>query len=369
MERILKLYMDQLKQPHMTYREYMEFVLYHPTSGYYNRNQEKIGVRGDFYTSSNISDVFGSVLGRWFLHLFATYDIPLHIIEIGAGTGRITHAVLSYIQTQNEQLYKQLQYTVIERSTFHLQKQREILENYDHITYMHDLDNLDELKGIVFSNELFDAFPVHVIEQKEGMIYEVMVAMNENDLVERYVILQNKEIEKYLETYRIELIEGQRIEIPLPMMQYYHTLCNKITRGILVTIDYGYTNEQWKESIHRKGSLRGYYQHHLLDNVLQKPGEMDITTHIHWDTLQSKGNKHQMQTVSFQAQTDFLVACGILEDLRNSISTDPFSPEHKRNRAIRSLIQPGEISSHFQVLIQMKHLEMDRNALFPISKV
>lgn len=369
MEKFLKMYIDQKQQPYMTFREYMELVLYHPTLGYYNRFQEKIGVCGDFYTSSNLSDVFGRALGRWFLYLFTTYDIPLHITEIGAGTGRIAHAVLSYIQAQNEQLYNQLQYTVIESSTFHLQKQKEILENFDNITYIDNLEHVDELKGIIFSNELFDAFPVHVIEMKGDIIYEVMVAMREHDLEEQYVILQNEEIKTYLDSYGHELREGQRIEIPLPMMQYYRTLCNKIIRGILVTIDYGYTNEQWKDINHRKGSLRGYYQHQMLDNVLQKPGEIDITTHIHWDALRIVGMKYQMQTLSFQAQNDFLLACGILEDLRNTMSTDPFSIKHKRNRAIRSLIQPGQISSHFQVLIQTKHEIIDKKALFPTTVI
>ncbi|WP_042345978.1 class I SAM-dependent methyltransferase [Bacillus massiliigorillae] len=364
MEKILKSYISSQKQPYITFKEYMDLALYHPEFGYYNSNQEKIGRHGDFYTSSNLSDVFGRALGRWFIHLFATCDIPRHIIELGAGTGRIAHAVLAYIQEQDEELFNQLQYTVIESSPFHGHKQKSLLENYENVYFIKDLESIGELRGIIFSNELFDAFPVHVIERKEGITYEVMVTA---DLHEQLIPLQNAEIEAYLEVLSLDLVEGQRIEIPLSMVQYYRTLCTKITKGILVTIDYGYTNEEWKEDIHRRGSLRGYYQHSMYDNVLQKAGEMDLTAHIHWDALRVNGKEQELHSLSFQRQNEFLLSCGILEELSNTSNPNPFSTEHKRNRAIRTLIEPGQISSHFQVLIQSKNIEIKNNNLFPTT--
>jgi hypothetical protein len=34
--------------------EFMDLVLYHPQHGYYNSPKEKIGPRGDYYTSSSV---------------------------------------------------------------------------------------------------------------------------------------------------------------------------------------------------------------------------------------------------------------------------------------------------------------------------
>ena len=60
---------------------------------------------------------------------------------------------------------------------------------------------------------------------------------------------------------------------------------------MIISVDYGYTNEEWQEPIRRDGSLRGYYKHKLMNNVLVHPGEMDITSHIHWDVLQKTRGK------------------------------------------------------------------------------
>ena len=50
----------------ISYAEYMEAVLYHPDLGYYMKNKQKIGRKGDFITTSNISDVYGRIIAKWF---------------------------------------------------------------------------------------------------------------------------------------------------------------------------------------------------------------------------------------------------------------------------------------------------------------
>ena len=347
---------------YISFHQFMEMALYHPYDGYYHNESIKIGAQGDFYTSSNIGDAFGRALGKWFIYLFSSSNLPKCIVEIGAGTGKIARGILSAIQEQSEAIFSELTYFIIDSSTYHQKMQKKHLAEFDCISYFSSLEQLDELNGIVFSNELFDAFPVHVIEQKQGKLYEVMVAVENNKLVEKFVPLHNEYIYQYIEKQSLHLQENQRIEIPLAMLSYFQTLSKKIHKGLLITIDYGYTTEEWHDPIHQKGSIRGYYQHQMISNVLEKPGLMDITTHIHWDAL--RYGDYGLENAVFYGQTEFLLACGILEDLQNTFSSDPFSEQHKRNRAIRSLIQPGQISSHFKVLIQSKQLDCSKKWLF-----
>ena len=103
-----------------------------------------------------------------------------------------------------------------------------------------------------------------------------------------------------------------------------------------------------------KGSLRGYYQHQMIDNVLQHPGEMDITTHIHFDWLIQKGEQAELEFHSKLRQDEFLLKAGILKELENHYDPNPFSEVSKRNRAIRSLIMPSGMSSFFHLVIQQK---------------
>ncbi len=48
----------------ISFRDFMEMALYYPELGYYNSQKERIGKKGDYYTSSNVTSIFGEMLGR-----------------------------------------------------------------------------------------------------------------------------------------------------------------------------------------------------------------------------------------------------------------------------------------------------------------
>ena len=89
----------------------------------------------------------------------------------------------------------------------------------------------------------------------------------------------------------------QRIEIPLQMESMIKSMAGTLHRGLVLTVDYGYTNEEWMEPARRNGSLRGYYKHKLINNILEHPGDMDITSHVHFDALTKFGNHHELKFV------------------------------------------------------------------------
>lgn len=364
MEKYIKDYILSQPSQYISFEQFMALSLYHPALGYYNQTATKIGKKGDFYTNSNIGDVFGRTLGRLFLYIFEKFRITPCIIELGGGIGRIARAILQYLEAQNQGLFSHVSYILVESSKYHQQWQRKVLASFNNISYRNDLTDAHKIKGIVFSNEFFDAFPVHVIEKINGHLYEVMVTVLNDAFEEKLVPLENEEIFSYLSKQQMTIKEGQRIEIPLPMMRYYKQLCEKIEQGVLLTIDYGYTNKEWAEAIHRQGSLRGYRQHRMTTNVLRNPGRMDLTTHIHWDALQHD----TFQTHRLIPQTEFLLYSGILEEWKHTDSADPFSVEQKRNRAIRTFLEPGQISGSFQALLQTKQMDCFTQSIFPYER-
>ncbi len=369
MENFLKNQIRVNNNGFLTFHEFINFVLYHPEFGYYNRDLQKIGSGGDFYTSSNVSDIFGRTLGKWFVHIFRNFEISETIVELGAGTGKIAHSILAVIKEIDEQLFSKLTYTLVETSGYHQMKQKETLKDYDNVLYLNSLEEMNEVNGIVFSNEFFDAFPVHIIEKKHGKLYELVVAVENDALVEKLIPLQNLNINRFLQQQNLLLDEGQRMEIPLAMEHYYRTLTSRIQKGLLLTIDYGYTKEEWSNQAHRLGSIRGYKQHRMIADILKYPGEMDITTHIHWDFLRFCPKNLEMETVAFMPQNEFLISCGIFTEFNETASLNPFSLEHKRNRAIRTLIEPGQISSYFKALVQTKNIRNASKSLFtPLVK-
>ncbi|MBD3108130.1 SAM-dependent methyltransferase [Bacillus sp. AGMB 02131] len=352
---------------YVTYEEFIQLALYHPEYGYYRSNQAKIGAHGDFITSSNIGDVFGRTLGRWFMYIFRNFQLNKTIVELGAGTGKIAQAILSTIEQLDDDLYSQLNYTLVETSRYHQEEQKQRLKDYACAEFKSSLDDLNAVDGIIFSNEFFDAFPVRIVEKKQGCLYEAVVSIENDQLAEKHIPIQDQAILTYLRNQQIRLEEGQRIEIPLSMEEYYRKLSGKIKKGILLTIDYGYTNKEWTDPVHRNGSIRGYKEHQMITDVLKKPGEMDITTHIHWDCLRHCPSELGIETTAFLPQSEFLIRAGILEEFNEGAVGQPFSLEHKRNRAIRTLIDPRQISSSFQALIQTKNLEVSSDDLFAPS--
>ncbi|MCD4838129.1 SAM-dependent methyltransferase [Neobacillus sedimentimangrovi] len=348
----------------ITYADFIYASLYHPKFGYYMKDRQKIGKQGDFITTSNISDIYGRQIAKWASAIYQKTGLPAVFCEIGAGNGRFAEA---FLREWEECSNVPLKYYLVETSPYHREQQRELLRNNPAIVQFESLKEMGPIEGIVFSNELFDALPVHVIEKHDDRLFEVMIGIDENGLYEKKIPLSNRSILTFLQESGITLMDNQRIEVPLAMENLLFDISQNLISGLVVTADYGYTNEEWMDLRRMDGSLRGYFQHKMVGNILQNPGEMDITTHIHFDSFIQKGEKVDLQFVTKLRQDEFLIKTGILQELENHYDPNPFSEISKRNRAIRSLIMPSGISSFFHIIIQQKQLTVSEEQLFNIK--
>jgi SAM-dependent MidA family methyltransferase len=335
----------------ISYADYIAAALYHPEQGYYMKSGEKIGRGGDFFTTSNVYAIYGQLVAKWYQSKHELLHLPAAVCELGGGNGRFARAFLEGWYTCTS---IPLRYYLVETSPYHRKLQEKALKEYDGVSFYHDIGELDDFEGLVFSNELFDALPVHVIRKKQGKLQEVMVTFTDDLFTESYVPLENDDIAAFIGKHGIELDEGQRMEIPLEMGNIVRKMADVMSKGLVVTVDYGYTKGEWQQPARREGSLRGYYRHEMKHNILEHPGMMDITSHVHFDILAEQGEERGLKLISKARQDEFLVSLGILDELAVNADPNPFSENGKRNRAIKSLIMPGGISDSFQVLIQGK---------------
>lgn len=347
----------------ITYDTFIELALYHPNEGYYSVRKEKIGKDGDFYTSSVINDVFGEVFANHFITIADNNDLPLTICEIGGGDGRFAYQIMKYL----EQKDTSFTYIMIEASADHQERAiAKMDKSWDFSVYasiesfLADQNN-EGIEGIIFSNEWLDAQPVKVIEKRENKLVEVMITLGENDELEEEFNALTPSLYQWIEAnLQFELTEGQRIELPLYMDEQVDKLNELLNRGIIYTIDYGYTSEEWKHPARKKGSLRGYYQHQMKNNVLERIGEMDITHHVHWDYWKTIGEEKGLEFVIKIKQNEFLVKSGIMKLFQQHQNPNPFSEEQKRNRAIRSFIMGDGLATAFDVVIQSKGINTEQ---------
>jgi SAM-dependent MidA family methyltransferase len=345
----------------ITFKDFMEIALYDTEYGYYSKGRRKIGKEGDFYTSSFVHPVFAQVFASFFYTQSKMNDIKPTICEIGGGDGRFAKAVLDEWSERYPESYEQLRYIIIEKSPYHQEEIRSKLKDHACYSLYSDLHaaklEYPLMEGIIFSNELLDALPVHLVEKKDDSLFEVFVTLDDqNQFTEKLVPCVNDEIHNWLEFYGVPLGNGQRFEIPLSMMNWIEEISNWLNKGLLVTIDYGYKHEDWCKREHRDGSIRGYFKHQLVRDPLKHPGEMDLTTHIHIDPFIQHGKKHDLACLYENIQLEFLLAAGILSFLQDHFDPNPFSEISRMNRAIRTFITPGGISSSFHVIIQGKRV-------------
>ncbi|MCF6408454.1 SAM-dependent methyltransferase [Pseudalkalibacillus salsuginis] len=342
----------------ISYADYMETVLYHQ-AGYYQKEDTKIGKEGDFYTSSSIHPVFAWVFADYFDKYCRDHELPFHICEIGGGNGTFTKQVLDYLKGTKPVRYREIIFSFIDVSQDHLKTAQMNLSDHENIKYYSSLSTFQKdnigFKGIIFSNELLDAFPVHVVEKREDAIHEVKLTLDKwYTLKEVLDPAVNNELLQWLEWSGIELPEKHRFEVPLKMMNWLSDMAKLLKSGLVVTVDYGYKNDELLDPALRNGSLRGYLDHQLIENPLSYPGQMDLTTHIQLDALIKKGGQLGLQNRYVGKQRDFLLENGLFNHLVEHDNRNPFSEENRLNRAIRSFVTPGGISDAFYVIVQEK---------------
>jgi SAM-dependent MidA family methyltransferase len=212
-------------------------------------------------------------------------------------------------------------------------------------------------QGIVFSNELIDAFPVHRIGLREGNFFEFHVGAGGNDEFE-WVDgpISSPRLLEYLKRFRIQPVEGQILEVNLAMEDWYRQLAQRTKRVYLITVDYGSEAEElYRSPMRMMGTLRAFKRHQIGDSVLRSPGEQDITSTIDWTAMKEIGVQLGFEIVEFEQQDRFLLKQGVLDELELLVAEAEGEAAKMRLRtSAREMILPGGLAGNFQVLVQRK---------------
>jgi len=362
--QIIKQQIEAQPEQSISFYDYMHLALYHPDKGYYSRSKNKIGKSGDFYTSVSVGSIFGEVLANGFAEMIEEQlnHQPCYLVEFGGGTGDLILHILNEWKRNFPHLVDKVNVILIERSPFHRQLQREKLDGFDvqwFETWEDAVKQFGSISGVVYSNELIDAFPVYLLEFHNGEWLEVRVSWDAEteQLVESLREISSPDLLDYIqhEESDIPKINGYRIEVNLDAKKWLTNVSTGLNQGYMVTIDYGYKREDLYLPQRKSGTLLCYHQHIASNNPLEDPGEKDITSHIHFSLLMEKGEELGLSNLGLFTQRQYLMNGGILNKLQEHQETNPLhGANSKRNRAIRQLIMPGGMGDTFKVLVQAK---------------
>lgn len=344
----------------ISFRDWMQAALYDEREGYYcRRDLPRWGRAGDYRTSPERSQLFAATFVRYFAELYTELGSPqvFSIIEAGAGAGHFAEGVLETLRRSFPQVFEATRYMIDEASEDARLRAGLRLKPFAERVAFRRLCELEtaSIEGIVFANELLDAFPVHRVRMLGGRLLELFVGLDEAGAF-RWVEREpgGSRLQEYLARNGIALCEGQTAEVNLEAEEWINRAACALKRGYLITVDYGAeAGELYHASDRPQGTLRAFHRHQFADDPLARPGEQDLTTSVDWTHVRRAGEEAGLRTISFERQDQFLLRAGLLEQLEKSVAELGSEAEALVLRSsARTLILPGGMSESFQVLVQ-----------------
>ncbi len=351
----------------------MELALYHPQFGYYSSPSSIIGPQGDFITSPHMGHDFGEVLAEQFADMWQALGEPdpFTLVEMGAGQGLVAADVLAWLRSHHPTCFACLTYIVIEKSAALKAEQQKRLSHWQAEGFPLSWQTLADIPaqsivGCAFSNELVDAFPVHWIELHDGDLQEMWVQSGEPGLSPVLGELSTPALKSYFEQVGIDLSrypDGYRSEVNLAALDWIKAVSERMSRGYVLTIDYGYTAARYYSPARSQGTLQCYYRHAHHNDPFAYVGEQDITAHVDFTALEKCGEQAGLHNLGFTQQGLFLMALGLGDRLSTlsypssdqAVTGKTVQAMMRRREALQQLISPMGLGG-FGVLIQSKGL-------------
>ena len=354
-ELVQKLIARIEREGPISFANFMEMALYDPEFGYYIR-EARIGAEGDYWTSPEVHRIFAELAGRQIAQAASVIapDGPFTVIEIGAGNGTFAGNLLKALKREHPALAERLQYLIIERSAALQQRQRDylgpLLQEGIPIRWLCDLGDLSSgaVSGVIFSNELVDAFPVHRVVNRRVGLRELFVSWSGHGFIEIEAPPGTPALEQYFERLGVRLENGQQAEVNLEAIDWMRQVAACLRKGIVLTIDYGHTAADLYSPVRKAGTLLCYYRATVCGNPYVRVGQQDMTAHVDFTSLALTGQEVGLEVTGFTNQFHFLLGLGIESAFRG------LDAESSDSESMRRLLRPDGMGSTFKVLIQHK---------------
>lgn len=347
----------------LTFARFMELALYDEAYGYYmtgggsSRTTSPIGGEGsDFFTAPSLSPILAKCLVRQITEIDERLGHPpvFHLVEMGPGDGTLLKDVLQECREQQVSVLPRLTCILVERSPAFRRRQQEALAAWKQqggrIQWVEDLRAIGDggLTGTLLSNELVDAFPVHRVRMGQDGLQELYVTSHDHALQERWGEPSTSELSAFLLDLDVELPVGFTTEINLEAVQWIKQVARVLDRGVVITIDYGHTAQDYVAPERKNGTLLGYHRHTVSTNPYTRVGEQDLTAHVNFSSLARTGEQVGLTTTGLTNLQHFLMSLGIEELVREC------GQESAVVQAAAQLLRPHGMGTTFKILMQHK---------------
>lgn len=296
--------------------EFVRIALYHPEFGYYTRPRTRTGrsPQADFYTAESLAPVLRRLLADAVAGIMGdAFAGRATFVHIGAEPG--------------EGLFDPGD------SPF---AAHVVLRRGDPIEIPQP--------AVVFANEVLDAQPFHRLCYDGTRWCALGVAVEGDRFVEA---AWGPCPAGLLPELPAEAMAGYRLDLSTEAETLLRSWLEPGWSGLLLLADYG---KRWETLVYESpaGTARAYRSHRADHDLLEDPGDKDLTCHVCWDRLERVVAEAGFREVSVQRQEAFLVSRA--PRAMQEIVAENSGGFSRDRQTLKELLHPAHMGHAFQFL-------------------
>ena len=341
---------DIARRGPISFREFMARALYDSEHGSYASGHARLGREGDYFTSVSVGPLFGALLARQFAELWERLGAPgdFTLVEQGAHRGELTRDIRAALRRLAPECARATRSVIVEPFSALRAAQQEMLRD-ESVEWFGSVEELPPFTGAHFSNELLDAFPIHLVRSDGAAWSERFVEWRDDTFAFCDRPLHDPALLAQLPAPR-ELPPNYTTELRPAAADWAHAIAAKLARGIVLIIDYGHPRADYFAPHRTVGTLRACASHRVAPDPLAAPGTLDLTSHVEWTSLAAAAEAAGLRVHGFCDQHHFCVG------LARAHFPDGIVPPPAEARAFQTLMHPDFLGRAFQVLALGKDL-------------
>ena len=340
----------------ITFADFMDIALYHPTLGYYTSATQVLGKDGDFTTAPELGDLFGKIMALKIGSIFDHGDIRAGIYEFGAGTGKLAVQILNELNRLGIDVEE---YAIIETSPRLMREQIDSIrisqcESSAKVNWYDELPR-NGMRGVVIANELLDAIPFDLIRITNGEVLRGYVVETSNGLELEFNSSREDSFLRTLELIDVPGCENSyTTELHCRAEAWLRTIAEVMTAGSILISDYGFPSHEYYHPDRNEGTLMCHRRHRSLHNPFAYIGCQDITAHLNYSLIAKVAEDSGLSVNGFTTLAGFIVDMASAEMEQSNASA---SEQLIFAQQMNMLTSPSEMGEIFKVMELTKGIE------------
>lgn len=332
----------------MQFRDWMEFALYDKEKGYYANRLHSIP---DYVTAPNFGPYLGRAVARelakaWDLLPSLITPKVFTLVEVGCGgQPNLTRSILDAWRKEQPGLFAKTQVILVDRSAARLDRAVSTLSALfpGQVFGCPDVSQIPVISGAIISNELVDAFPVHLIRRSSSEhVEEAWVEHTPEGARWRW----SRSEDPIMISFGLEIPQDTIYAFNREALRFLETVHSRLEHGLVMTIDFG----DLRPAVFERSAIKAYANRQLLEPDLSAAGKQDLTSPVDFSLLMDWGSRLGLETIQYETLGEFLIHNGAGDFWRQPDSREAI----ESNLQLKALIHPQGFGDDFKVLLQGK---------------